>query len=96
MAWTEIGRYNASSPDGDVETIILEKDSQGNFRIKNDFGNNVLEFERMSAHEIFRKISREVNNDLEDDLNSWDGYYDDESEDSSVYDYSDCDYDGKI
>jgi len=93
MAWSEIGRYNASTPDGDVETVILEKDDQGNFRIKNDFGNNVFEFERMSAHEIFRKIQREVNNDLEDDLNNvWDGFYDGDSEEPTVYDYDDCDY----
>ena len=92
MKWTEIGRYNASTPDGDVETIILERDNQGNFRIKNDFGNNVLEFERMSGHEIFRKIHREINDDLEYDLNSgWgDNFYDDDSEEPTVYD--DCDY----
>lgn len=93
MSWAEIGRYNAATPDGDVETVILEKDDQGNFRIKNDFGNNVFEFERMSAHEIFRKIQREVNNDLEDDLNNmWDGFYDGDSEEPTVYDYDDCDY----
>jgi hypothetical protein len=91
MEWTEIGRYNASTPEGDVETIILERDNQGNFRIKNDFGNNVLEFERMSGHEIFRKIHGEINDDLEYDLNS--GWYgDDDSEEPTVYDYDDCDY----
>ena len=93
MSWKEIGRYNASSTDGDVETIILEKDEQGNFRIKNDFGNNVLEFERMSGYEIFRKINREVGNDLEDDLNNvWDNFYDSDSEEPTVHDYDDCDY----
>mgnify|MGYP003134996313 FL=1 len=76
-----------------VETIILEKDEQGNFRIKNDFGNNVLEFERMSGYEIFRKINREVSNDLEDDLNNvWDNFYDNDSEEPTVHDYDDCDY----
>lgn len=98
MSWTEIGRYNASTPDGDVETVILEKDKEGNFRIKNDFGNNVFEFERMSGYEIFRKLNREVNDDLESDLNNtWDDFYSDgDSEEPTVYDYSDCDYDGKI
>jgi hypothetical protein len=93
MSWTEIGRYNTSTPDGDVEAVVLEKDDQGNFRIKNDFGNNVFEFERMSAYELFRKIQREVSDDLEDDLNKdLYSFYDDDSEEPTVYDYDDCDY----
>lgn len=93
MSWTEIGRYNTSTPDGDVEAVVLEKDDQGNFRIKNDFGNNVFEFERMSAYELFRKIQREVSDDLEDDLNKdIYSFYDDDSEEPTVYDYDDCDY----
>jgi hypothetical protein len=73
MSWSEIGRYNASTPDGDVETVILEKDDQGPC--------------------IFRKIQREVNDDLESDLNNvWDNFYEGDSEEPTVHDYNDCDY----
>ena len=69
MSWQEMARYRAGSPDGDTEEFVLEKDENGNFRIRNDFGNTVFEFERMSGYELFRKISRDVENDLEDELN---------------------------
>ena len=64
-----MGRYSAGAPDGGTEDFVLEKDENGNFRIRNDFGNSVFEFERMSGYEFFRKISRDVENDLEDELN---------------------------
>lgn len=67
--WTEMARYRAGAPDGSTEELVLEKDENGNFRIRNDFGNSVFEFERMSGYEFFRKISRDVENDLEDELN---------------------------
>ena len=69
MAWKEISRYRAGAPDGGTEEFVLEKDDDGNFRIRNDFGNTVFEFERMSGYEFLRKISRDVENDLEDELN---------------------------
>ena len=69
MSWKEMARYRAGSPDGGTEELVLEKDENGNFRIRNDFGNTVFEFERMSGYEFFRKISRDVENDLEDELN---------------------------
>ena len=69
MSWKEMSRYRAGAPDGSTEEFVLEKDDNGNFRIRNDFGNTVFEFERMSGYEFFRKISRDVENDLEDELN---------------------------
>ena len=69
MSWKEMSRYRAGGPDGSTEEFVLEKDDNGNFRIRNDFGNTVFEFERMSGYEFFRKISRDVENDLEDELN---------------------------
>ena len=69
MSWKEMARYRAGSPDGGTEEFVLEKDEYGNFRIRNDFGNSVFEFERMSGYEIFRKIHRDTANDLEDELN---------------------------
>ena len=69
MAWNEIARYRTGTPDGNTEEFVLEKDDQGNFRIRNDFGNNVFEFERMSGYEFIRKIKRDVTQDIEKDLN---------------------------
>ena len=69
MAWTEISRYRSASPDGGTEELILEKDENGNFRVRNDFGNSVFEFERMSGYEFVRKVYRDIESDLEDELN---------------------------
>ena len=69
MAWQEMSRYRAGSPDGGTEEFVLEKDENGNFRIRNDFGNTVFEFERMSGYEFLRKVHRDVEQDLEDELN---------------------------
>ena len=69
MAWKEISRYRSASPDGGTEEHVLEKDENGNFRIRNDFGNSVFEFERMSGYEFVRKVYRDIENDLEDELN---------------------------
>jgi len=87
--WAEIGRYSAGAPDGGTEEFVLEKDENGNFRIRNDFGNSVFEFERMSGYEFFRKISRDVENDLEDELNElWSGVdFNDPSTDCSSDNY---------
>ena len=88
--WTEMGRYSAGAPDGGTEEFVLEKDENGNFRIRNDFGNSVFEFERMSGYEFFRKVSRDVENDLEDELNElWTGVdFNDVSSDCSSDDYT--------
>ena len=85
MAWTEMGRYRAGGPDGATEEFVLEKDDKGNFRIRNDFGNSVFEFERMSAYEFLRKVKRDVEQDIEKELNDiW----------SDVDFADDCDDDG--
>tara|TARA_Y100001972_G_C7584685_1_gene293186 strand:+ start:596 stop:901 length:306 start_codon:yes stop_codon:yes gene_type:complete len=71
--WKEIGRYRSCTPDGATEEFVLEKDDNGNFRIRNDFGNSVFEFERMSGYEFFRKVKRDIENDIEKELNDlWD------------------------
>ena len=90
MAWKEMARYRAGSPDGGTEEFVLEKDDNGNFRIRNDFGNSVFEFERMSGYEFFRKIKRDVANDLEDEINElWTHVdLDDINDDCSSNDYT--------
>ena len=73
MDWEEMARYRVGSADGSTEEVVLEKDSNGNFRIRNDFGNTVFEFERMSGYELFRKVKRDIQDDIENDLNDlWD------------------------
>ena len=69
MAWKEIARYRSGCPDGSTEEHVLEKDEKGNFRVRNDFGNTVFEFERMSGYEFFRKVKRDIENDIEKELN---------------------------
>ena len=84
MAWQEMARYRSGAPDGSTEEFVLEKDENGNFRVRNDFGNSVFEFEKMAGYEFFRKVKRDIEKDLEEDLNDiWD------SVDSSNND--DCD-----
>lgn len=69
MVWKEISRYRAGTPDGGTEEFVLEKDENGNFRIRNDFGNSIFEFEKMSGYEFFRKVKRDVEQEIEDELN---------------------------
>jgi len=67
--WTEMARYRSGAPDGSTEEFVLEKDENGNFRLRNDFGNTIFEFERMSGYELFRKVKRDIQDDIEKDLN---------------------------
>ena len=83
MSWTVIGKYRTGTVDGSTEDFVLEKDDQGNFRIKNDFGNIVIDFERMSGYEFFRKVKRDIENDIEDELNDlWTGADFDDNDDN--------------
>ena len=88
--WKEINRYKIVNDDGNVETLILERNgSTGSFRIKNDFGNINIELDTMSAVEFFRKAFDDVQDLVSDDLNyDWDEI--DTDQDS---DQSDCDGD---
>lgn len=90
MDWKEIRRFRVGTADGETDDIILEKDEDGNFRIINDFGNESFSFERMAGYEFFKKLSKAVTEDLNNDaFTSW---VDDDNEDPTVYD-SDSDDD---
>ena len=84
MAWKEIARYRSGCPDGSTEEHVLEKDEKGNFRVRNDFGNTVFEFERMSGYEFFRKVKRDIENDIEEELNELWGDIDDCDDDTDL------------
>ena len=68
--WREVNRYRIAS-GGQSEDLILERDDDGNFRLRNDFGNVVIEFDKMSAKEFFKKLNDTVNDTLEQDLFDW-------------------------
>ena len=73
LNWSEIGRYPIMNADGDVEEIILERNHNGVFRIKNDFGNINFEFDTMTGVEFSRKLYEDIKEQIEYDLNDvWD------------------------
>ena len=68
--YNEIGRWSVGTPDGNSEEMILEKNKDG-YRLRNDFGNVVIEFDKMSAKKFFKKLNDTVNDTLEQDLFDW-------------------------
>tara|TARA_B100000674_G_C37956480_1_gene969879 strand:- start:2793 stop:3062 length:270 start_codon:yes stop_codon:yes gene_type:complete len=68
--YNEVGRWSVGTPDGNSEEMILEKNKEG-YRLRNDFGNVVIEFDKMSAKEFFKKLNDTVNDSLEQDLFDW-------------------------
>ena len=69
-SYNEVGRWSVGTPDGNSEEMILEKNKEG-YRLRNDFGNVVIEFDKMSAKEFFKKLNDTVNDSLEKDLFDW-------------------------
>ena len=69
-SYNEIGRWSVGTPDGNSEEMVLEKNKEG-YRLRNDFGNVVIEFDKMSAKEFFKKLNDTVNDSLEQDLFNW-------------------------
>ena len=69
-SYNEVGRWNVGTPDGNSEEMILEKNKEG-YRLRNDFGNIVIEFDKMSAKEFFKKLNNTVNDTMEQDLLDW-------------------------
>ena len=68
--YNEVGRWSVGTPDGNSEEMILEKNKEG-YRLRNGFGNIVIEFDKMSAKEFFKKLNDTVNDSLEKDLFDW-------------------------
>ena len=69
-SYNEVGRWNVGTPDGNTEEMILEKNKEG-YRLRNDFGNINIEFDKMSAKEFFKKLNDAVNDTMEQDLLEW-------------------------
>ena len=84
--WHEINRYKIVNDDGNVETLILERNaSTGSFRIRNDFGNINIELDPMSAVEFLRKAFDDVQDLIADDM------YCDWDDETDETDEADCD-----
>ena len=82
--WREVNRYNIVNDDGNTEQMILERNDNGTFRIRNDFGNVSIEFDTMSGVEFLRKVFADVQDEVELDLNDLWGDLDDESSDEDT------------
>tara|TARA_B100000131_G_C17868585_1_gene513253 strand:- start:185 stop:475 length:291 start_codon:yes stop_codon:yes gene_type:complete len=81
--WREINRYKIVDDEGNTEEMILERNDNGTFRIRNDFGNVNIEFDTMTGVEFLRKAFADVQDEVELDLNSlWDDLDDDFDDDS--------------
>ena len=83
--YNEIGRWSVGTPDGNSEEMILEKNQDG-YRLRNDFGNVNIEFDKMSAKEFFKKLNNAVNDTMDKDLLEWfsqDGDTDCDDDDST-------------
>ncbi len=97
LNWREIGAWNVGRPDGTSEKYILSRsDATGDFQLKNEYGNIIIDMELMSGIEFIKrvldKMQDELDMDLDDisDSDDWlDNLDDDSDEDSSVMD---CDY----
>tara|TARA_R110001599_G_scaffold45767_2_gene135042 strand:- start:246 stop:557 length:312 start_codon:yes stop_codon:yes gene_type:complete len=96
--WQEIGSWNVGRPDGTNEKYILSRSTKtGDFQLKNDYGNTVIDMELMSGIEFIKKVldkmEDEVSNDLNIDCQDWLDDLDSDSEDdiSDNHNY-DCDH----
>ncbi len=67
--WQEINRYKTVTDDGTSEEYILERNENGTFRIRNEFGNIKIEFDAMSGVEFIRRLFEDVQSEIEFDLN---------------------------
>lgn len=71
MTWREIRRYKICDGDGNPEELILERNEEGVFRLKNDFGNMSFEFDQMTGAEFIRKMFDDMKTEIENDINDW-------------------------
>ncbi len=66
--WQEINRYKVVTGDGSTEELVLERNDEGIFRLRNDFGNNVFEFDVMTGSEFTKRLRGDVVGEIDDDL----------------------------
>jgi hypothetical protein len=89
--WREVNRYKIVNGDGATEELVLERNDEGIFRLRNDFGNSVFEFDVMTGAEFTKRLRKDVVGEIDDDLEIlWDnlpllGDDDDETTDPGNY-----------
>lgn len=66
--YSRIGSYRFSTPDGHIETFVLERNSSGDLRLKNEFGNITIETDLISGYEFFKKIYQDVETECDLEL----------------------------
>lgn len=66
--WREVNRYKIVNSDGVTEELVLERSDEGIFRLRNDFGNSVFEFDVMTGSELTKKLRQDVVGEIDDDL----------------------------
>ena len=91
--WKKLRSWNVANPDGSMENYTLsENEMTGDYQIKNDFGNIVIDMERMSGYEFLKRVVEEIEstmigNDVHDE--SWLDSVIDDSNDNLDCDYTD-------
>ena len=74
--WQEVGRYILNDGTGSTETMILERSKNGTFRLRNEYGNVNIEFDTMTGIEFVRNLFDDVKDQIEDDINYIDNFWD--------------------
>ena len=90
--WEEVRSWNVGTSDGSVEKYTLSKNKNGGFKVQNDFGNVVIDMEKMSGIEFFRKVLEEMEDLVLNNCDDWfDEIFDDTDSDEDT-DLNNCDY----
>ena len=96
--WKKLKTWSVGHPDGSNEGYTLSENKiTGDYRIKNDFGNIVIDMERMSGYEFLKRAVKEIEETMmgDDSDSVWfDNIFDNDcdNDDDSSLGGLDCDY----
>ena len=95
--WKKLKAWNVANPDGSIESYTLsEHNETGDYRIENDFGNIIIDMERMSGYEFLKRAVKEIESTMMGDDNdaTWfDNIFDNDCDnDDSSTGGLDCDH----
>ena len=67
--WETIGSYTFSTPEGDQEIFHLEYNREDDaFKLRSDFGNISIELDKMTGHQFFKDIYKDIEAELDLEL----------------------------
>ena len=69
MNWERIKTVNITTADGEPDTLHFEQNSEGGFRIINDFGNECISFDVMTGFEAITRIKESMEFFIYDEIN---------------------------